>query len=58
MALHRKVTDDSPIDLNPLYSQRAEEGHAPRHTLPMSRTNWSATSSCSTATRGSTSPRS
>jgi glutamate decarboxylase len=34
MALHGKVTDDTPLDLNPLYAQRAEEGHAPRHTLP------------------------
>ena len=34
MALHRKLTDETPISLNPLYSQRGEEGHAPRHTLP------------------------
>src|SRR5438093_6900445 len=34
MALHRKSTEASPIELNPLFSQRAEEGHAPRHTLP------------------------
>src|SRR5205807_10299201 len=25
---------DTPLELNPLYSQRAEEGRAPRHTLP------------------------
>jgi glutamate decarboxylase len=34
MALHSKTADDSPIELNPLYSQRAEEDHAPRHALP------------------------
>jgi glutamate decarboxylase len=34
MALHRKITDDTPVELNPLYSQRAEEDRAPRHTLP------------------------
>ena len=34
MALHRKISDDSLIEFNPLYSQSAEEGRAPRHTLP------------------------
>ena len=34
MALHRKITDENPIELNPLYSQGAEAGDAPRHTLP------------------------
>ena len=34
MALQRKITDASPIELNPLYSQGGEAGHAPRHTLP------------------------
>ena len=34
MALQRKITDASPIELNPLYSQGGESGHAPRHTLP------------------------
>jgi glutamate decarboxylase len=35
MALHQQSTDDSPIDLNPLYSQQAEERHAPRDAMPM-----------------------
>ncbi len=35
MALHTKTSDDSPIELNPLYSQQAEESHAPRHALPL-----------------------
>src|ERR1051326_8982270 len=35
MALHTKTSDDSPIELNPLYSQQAEERHAPRHALPI-----------------------
>jgi len=34
MALHTKSTEENPIELNPLYSQGAEAGHAPRHTLP------------------------
>ena len=35
MALHRKITDENPIDAQPaLLAKRAEEGHAPRHTLP------------------------
>ena len=34
MALHRKSTEENPIELNPLYSQGGEAGHAPRHTLP------------------------
>ena len=29
MALHRKITDETPIALNPLYSQRAEGGTRP-----------------------------
>jgi glutamate decarboxylase len=35
MALQRKTSDDSPIELNPLYSQQAEASHAPRHALPL-----------------------
>ena len=35
MALQRKITDTSPIELNPLYSQQAEASHAPRHALPL-----------------------
>src|ERR1700712_1792746 len=34
MALHRKSTEENPIELNPLYCQTGEAGHAPRHTLP------------------------
>jgi glutamate decarboxylase len=34
VALHRKIVDDSLIEYNPLYSQSAEGGRAPRHTLP------------------------
>jgi glutamate decarboxylase len=35
MALHTKTSDDSPVELNPLYSYLAEQSHAPRHALPM-----------------------
>jgi glutamate decarboxylase len=34
MALHRKIADDTPIELNPMYSQRGEASATPRHTLP------------------------
>ena len=34
MALHTKLTDYTEIELNPLYSQSGEKGHAPRHSLP------------------------
>ena len=34
MALHRKIQDSTPIELNPMYSQQGEAGHAPRHTIP------------------------
>ena len=34
MALHRKTDDDTPIELNPMYSQQGETVHAPRHALP------------------------
>jgi glutamate decarboxylase len=34
MALHTKLTEYTEIELNPLYSQSGEKGHAPRHTLP------------------------
>jgi glutamate decarboxylase len=35
MPLQRKTSDDTPIELNPLYSQQAEARHAPRHALPL-----------------------
>ncbi|HLM16249.1 MAG TPA: pyridoxal-dependent decarboxylase, partial [Acidimicrobiia bacterium] len=34
MALHSKLADNTDIELNPIYSQRGEKGHAPRHSLP------------------------
>ncbi len=34
MALHKKVADLTPVEINPLYSQQGEAGHAPRHTCP------------------------
>ena len=34
MALHSKLTEYTEIELNPLYSQTGEKGHAPRHSLP------------------------
>ena len=34
MALHTKEDDDTPLELNPLYAQQAEESNAPRHALP------------------------
>ena len=34
MALHRKMTEDTPLEINPLYCQAAETGHAPRHSMP------------------------
>ena len=35
MALHQQSADESPIELNPLYSQQAEASHAPRNALPL-----------------------
>jgi glutamate decarboxylase len=35
MALHQQSNEASPIELNPLYSQQAEESHAPRNALPL-----------------------
>ena len=34
MALHRKIEDSTPIELNPMYSQQGEAGHAPCDTIP------------------------
>ena len=51
MALHKKITDESPIEFNPLYCQKAEGGPTRRVTrcprasrIPTSRTRWCATS--------------
>jgi glutamate decarboxylase len=34
MALHTKTSDDTPIEVNPLYSYLAEKSNAPRQVLP------------------------
>lgn len=35
MALHRKISGDAPVELNPLSSYLAERNNAPRHALPL-----------------------